>query len=191
MTLHRNAGIPEDKVANLLARAAELDHQLISVDTLRSAALEAGISASAVDQAIAEYQAGASRATLPRDVATKTTGNGWRAWLRKAWPVAKLAALGLTLGVFGGMEDGLIALSLTATSGLAIFLARRARHHDASDFQLKTTVLTITLAVGFHLVAADGEISGLLMFVGILQLLLGSLFIVTRDQEAEAPAPEF
>jgi hypothetical protein len=190
--MHRNAGIPEDKVAGLLARAAELDRQRISVDALRSAALEAGINAAAVDQAIAEYEAGINRVPAPRDVAAEKPGRGWRGWLRNAWPVAKLAALGLALGMFGGMEDGLIALSLTATCGLTIFLARRARADEATDFQLKTTVLTITLAVGFHLVAADGEISGLLMFVGILQLLLGSLFIVTRNSEAEeAPAAEF
>ena len=184
MTSQRHTGIPEDKIAGVLARAAELDNQFVSIDALRSAAIEAGIGEKAVDQAIAEYEAGVNHAVIMRDVAPAK--RGWRGWLRKAWPVARLAALGLTLGIFGGMEEGLIALSLTATCGLTIFLARRARPHEAPDFQLETTVLTITLATGYQLTSANGEISGLLMFVGILQLLLGSLFIVTRDRDHEA-----
>lgn len=49
--------VPEERVAGILARAAELDRQTIPLDALRSAAVEAGISAAAVDQAVAEYDA--------------------------------------------------------------------------------------------------------------------------------------
>lgn len=54
----RHEAIPEDRVAGILARAAELDRdrtETSSVDALRAAALEAGISQSALDVALAEY----------------------------------------------------------------------------------------------------------------------------------------
>ncbi|HEX9107496.1 MAG TPA: hypothetical protein VF832_09715 [Longimicrobiales bacterium] len=53
--------VPEESVEPILARAAELDRhkrETVSVDVLRSAALEAGISPDAVDRAVQEYSAG-------------------------------------------------------------------------------------------------------------------------------------
>lgn len=50
--------IPEERVRGILARAAELDrdrHETSTVDALRAAALEAGISQSALDVALEEY----------------------------------------------------------------------------------------------------------------------------------------
>lgn len=52
--------IPEERVAGILARAAELDRdrrESSTVDALRAAALEAGISQSALDAALDEYSA--------------------------------------------------------------------------------------------------------------------------------------
>ncbi len=182
MTSHSGKGIPEEKIAGVLARAAELDRQLVSVDVLRSAALEAGIGTDAVNQAIAEYEAGVNRVAVTGAVAPKTAV-GWRRFLRKAWPVAKLAAIALVLGAVAGGADRLILVSVLASIGITAYLARGTRHDEVRDFQLKSTVLTVAMTIGLQLITRDGEVLSLLAVLGILQLLFGTLFIVTRDHD--------
>lgn len=60
--------IPEERVASILARAAELDRdrrETSSVEALRLAALEAGISQTALDAALEEYVAKAKPPVTP------------------------------------------------------------------------------------------------------------------------------
>ncbi len=59
MDTPRSDRIPEESVEPILSRAAELDRrarETVEVDVVRSAAIEAGISLDAVNQAVAEYE---------------------------------------------------------------------------------------------------------------------------------------
>lgn len=73
MTTHEEPDdvVPHEKIAGILGRAAQLDRdrpETSSVDALRTAAMEAGISLSALDAALAEY-AEAVEASLPAEPA--------------------------------------------------------------------------------------------------------------------------
>ena len=101
--------IPEERVPAILARAAELDRQTISLDALRAAAIEAGISADALDQALAEYETGvAAPAALRSDVAPqKPPVRGWRRWVGRISEPLKLGNLALVRGFIGAPAERL------------------------------------------------------------------------------------
>jgi len=61
--------VPDATAQNLLARAAELDADGPSLTQLRQAAIEAGISASAFDAAVAEWRAAGLRVAAPTSAA--------------------------------------------------------------------------------------------------------------------------
>jgi hypothetical protein len=183
---HPAAGIPEDKVASVLARAAELDRQVVSVDALRAAALEAGISATAVDRAIAEFEAGVDREMFMNDVATERAAGFWQRVLRKARPAVELAAAGLVLGMLGSR---MIAIPLLASLAITILLARRTREDETADFHGRITLVTLAMAIGLLGAGGHRESGFILAVAGIVELLFGSLYIVTRDAEHRSSAP--
>ncbi len=89
--------IPEERVPGILARAAELDRdrqETSSVDALREAALEAGISQSALDAALEEY-ATSTRRPRPSPTPAPAGESG-----EKSERVGTLLAV--FLGGFGG-----------------------------------------------------------------------------------------
>ena len=89
--------IPEERVPGILARAAELDRdrrETSSVDALREAALEAGISQSALEAALEEYADSTRKPTAKE----KATGAGE--------PGEKSERVGTLLAVFLGGFGG-------------------------------------------------------------------------------------
>jgi hypothetical protein len=71
VTQHRDGSLPEAVAKQILARAAQLDateRMSVSVGDLRTAAVEAGISAGALDRALSEIT------SVPDSTATRARG---------------------------------------------------------------------------------------------------------------------
>lgn len=102
--------VPHEKIAGILGRAAQLDRdrpETSSVDALRAAAMEAGISLSALDDALAEY-AESVEASQPAEPeappAAHPSTAGRLPAVRKAAPAIpeKSESRGVLLAVFLG-----------------------------------------------------------------------------------------
>ena len=174
--------IPEDRVPGILARAAELDRQTITLDALRAAALEAGISAAAVDQALQEYATGKMTAAIPAPEPVPETAPRWRRWLRKlAFPM-KLAALGILLGVVGAVDEEIAAISIFVLIALSSRFAWRDRGtgHSAR-FQVGTVVLSVSTFLAMVAAEGDEDALGFIAFFAMALLVLGTALIHFRS----------
>jgi hypothetical protein len=171
--------IPEERVPAILARAAELDRQTITMDALRVAALEAGISEAAVDQALAEYtQSGMATFTVTRDVVTETPRRGWRYWLRRVAEPLKLGALAWFIGVLGTRDVTMATVAVCWLIGTAGYLAWRDRGRgNAGRFQVSTLVMSALMFIGMAGVGGDEKALAYVLAVTIALLILGSLIV--------------
>ena len=91
--------LPEQLARQVLARAAQLDEKermSVSVDELRAAAVEAGISSTALDQALSEI-AREQTASEARAIAKREQPRTSRRW----GLVAVILVLGLLMATFG------------------------------------------------------------------------------------------
>ena len=181
--------IPEDRVASILARAAELDRsrrETVSVDAIRTAALEAGISPDSVDRALEEYAAGstlpASRtetAEPPRQRAPRFARV--RDLLRRMRGPLKLGALAFVVGLSGAAGEAAIVIGLGAwlvVSGILIVKRRPAR--TARGFILRTVVMTLALGLGFAAGEVDEDAIAALFLLAAPLLVAGTLLIKVR-----------
>ena len=180
--------IPEDRVASILARAAELDRsrrETVSVDAIRTAALEAGISPDSVDRALEEYAASAPPATRieaaePPRQRPPRLARVRRLLLRMAGPM-KLGALAFVVGLSGAAGEGAVVIGWGAwlvVSGILIVKRRPARR--ARGFILRMVVMTSALGLGFAAGEVDDEVIGTLFAVAAPLLVAGTLLIKVR-----------
>jgi len=188
--------IPEDRVAAILARAVEIDRttrETVTVDALRSAAIDAGISVDALDTALAEYAAGeVAPVAVP---APPSAGRGRRfarvrtLFARLAGPL-KLAALGLGLGILAGIGEGAFVLGFGALVFVAGRLtvgfrpARRAR-----GYMLRVVLMAVGLAFGMGFALVDEEVILMLFPVTLALLIAGAAVIKVRFRSSELEAP--
>ncbi len=172
--------IPEERVAAILARAAELDRQTITLDTLRAAALEAGISAVAVDQALAEYAAsGVQPTAIAREVARNAPpARSWRYWLKKIVEPLKLGALALAIGILGAADESLATIAVCWLIGMGGYLAWRDRGTgSAVRFQVNALVMSVVMFVGMLGANGDEDALGFVAGFALALLILGTLII--------------
>ena len=192
-SLPREQLVPEEKIGALLARAAELDHQAITLDALRSAAIEAGISSAAVDQAFAEYTASIAPAPEARETGRTSRLDRLKQWAFKIAQPLVCGALSVVFGVLAGRTEPLMALGVIAWVTIAARLATQARTEKSSGlFQVTILLMTIGARVGFY------ESNGALMpsdritfmtILGIVLFLLGTLYIHWKDDAQSASEP--
>lgn len=182
--------IPEDRVATILARAVDIDRttrETISVDALRTAALDAGISASALETALEEY----ASASVPADPADEPTRERprrfgrFRAFLRKLVSPLRLGGIAFGVGMLAALGQGTIAIAVGLWGIMVVRLvlryrpARRARGYVA-HLALMTLGLTLGLAAGG---LGDGSLV-LMVPLGLAALLAGVAIVKVRLRRA-------
>lgn len=185
MTLARRDGIPEDRVALILARAAELDKAdgTVGFDAIRNAAIEAGISSAAVDQALEEYMATARLPAVETAVVSEvpTPISRWDRWRQKLGRTVEFGVLGFALGLPPAIEIEFIVFSLLAYGLIAARLIWNARpSRKARGFQTATAALTFGMCLGLISATADGEVAATMVLVGVMVIAAGTLAIKMR-----------
>ena len=167
--------IPEERVPGILARAAELDRQTIPLDTLRSAAIEAGISGAALDQALAEFNAGGVQ---PASQPLVTGKSGWRRWLGRIIEPVKFGALAFIVGILGARDASLATVAVTWLIATAGYLAWRDRGAGiATRFQVNTLVMCAMLFAGLAGASGRQDTLGFVAIISIALLVLGTLIV--------------
>lgn len=189
-------GIPEDRVASILARAVEIDRttrETVTADALRAAAIDAGISVDAVDTALAEYAAGEVAPLMAP--AAPSAGRGRRfarvrgLFARLAGPL-KLAALGLGLGILAGIGEGAFVLGFGALIFVAGRLTVRFRPaRRARGYMLRVVLMAVGLASGMGFALVDEEVILTLFPVTLALLIAGAAVIKVRFRSGELEAP--
>lgn len=190
--------IPEERVAMILARAAELDrttHETVGLDALRSAALEAGISPASVDRALEEYAAGEiGREASAADPGTHARSTGFR-WLGFRWLAGKLRRpvlqgaiaflLAALIGSTGSGGGPLIVLGLLAWVGLTLRQAWKDRPtRTAGHHLLRTALTTLGIILGTAVSVGDDGFIALALVIGAALLGSGTLLIKGRPKGA-------
>ena len=191
--LQREQLVPEEKIGALLARAAELDHQVITLDALRSVALEAGISSAAIDEAFAEYAASIAAPTPATDSVIKPSRlERFKQWAFKLGQPVVCGALSVVFGVLAGRPEPLMALGIVAWVTIAIRLAMHAREERSSGlFQLTMLLMTIGVRIGFQQSTGPLMPSDRINFMtvlGIVLFALGTLYIHWKPADKHSAA---
>lgn len=188
MQPHPPVRIPEDEVAAILTRAAELDRETresFDLEAIRTAALEAGISRAAVDRALEEYfdgQPGLEVEAAP-DGERVRRPRRFRRWLgRVARPVAHgLVALAIGAFIGGADEEVLTILGFMAWLGFAgVQVWRRRPSRRARGFLASMALVTFGGVLGFG--AAGGNEEALVggLFFAAAVSGYGTLYIKLR-----------
>lgn len=188
--------IPEDRIAAILARAVEIDRttrETVTVDALRAAAMDAGISVDALDTALAEYAAGQVAPVVAP--APPAAGRGRRfarvraLFARLAGPL-KFAALGLGLGILAGIGEGAFVLGFGALIFVAGRLTVRFRPaRRARGYMLRVVLMAVGLASGMGFALVDEEVILTLFPVTLALLIAGAAVIKVRFRSGEVEAP--
>jgi len=187
MTDETTARIPEDRVAAILARAAELDRatrETMGTDVLRAAALEAGISPAAVDRALEEYAAGrATGSPAPVGEAGSEAAGRWRRWVGRLGRIVRPLALGgvaLFTGVLiaevGAGGTPLLLIGLAAWAAYAVRVVRhRRRAGRAGGYIAAMAAIAVGGMIGFG--GGGGDLVELLLVTGLALTIGGTLAI--------------
>jgi hypothetical protein len=204
--------ISDDKAAQVLDRAAQLDAargREVSVQDLREAALEAGISPDAFERALAEVRAAKLERVDPRALSLTWSqamaGSSQRAeqdeskaLLPSILPRAGLFAAGLAIGglalLLGSlMDDAGIVFSLLIAALVAVaMMIRRRREGGVLSFELDLVMLwlglTFILMVGNPSSAEDvlANMAGL----GTLWALGGGAVVALSPHKRPKELPE-
>lgn len=189
-----NDRIPEDRVATILTRAAELDRSApdtVGLDVIRAAAMEAGISAVAVDRALTEYVAGEAPQTHASDRERQPrTGRGWVARLLR--PV-KHGAVALVAGALAGsVGEGAGPLVAAGTAAFLYASWRLIRLYRPSrrmlGFQAAVAAMTLGAAGGFAAANSHYTVAEPLLMVGGVVILVGSIAIRVGPRRGQTSA---
>lgn len=183
--------IPEERVATILARAAELDRdsrETITVDAIRNAALDAGISTAAVDAALAEYVAGEVPEARPEKERGSRFDRVRSFFRRKAGRTAsalkrplKLAAFMFILGLTGAAGEGGVILAIAGwlfLVGRLIFRHRPSRR--IAPYAVGLIVMTIGGLLGFAAAEVDEDPIAVMATLGVILLVVGSAVVKLR-----------
>jgi hypothetical protein len=180
-------GIPEDRVTRVLARAAELDRgpAVLSLDTIRAAAIEAGISSSAVDQALEEYAAAQTRDLAPVAMPEQPRPRGrLRRWLRKLAEPLQFAAVAFALGLAASVDEVMVPLVFVAWIAIAVrLLFRMRRTGRTGTFQLTTVLMTLAICFANVSVEGDEDVLSVFLVTGIALFVAGATLAHWGDQE--------
>jgi hypothetical protein len=187
--------IPEDRVAAILSRAAEIDRttrETITVEALRSAAIDAGISAGALDTALAEYAAGKTAPPVSasaRGHAREPRFARMRRLLRRLAGPARLAGLGILLGLIGGRGEGAVLFGFGGLVLAGGWLARRYRPQGrARGYVARIVAMAVGVGIGFA-VGAVGDVAVALLPLTLALVIGGTLAIKVRARSRKLEAP--
>lgn len=185
--------IPEDRVATILARAAELDRstrETVDTHVIRGAALEAGISPAAVDRALEEYAKGRGTddAAVARDGAPRERSR-WRRWGRKLVRPLALGIGALVLGILTAEAEALLVLLPLVWLAYAARLAWRSRPARRARRYL-VTMAALGGGGFFGFIAANGDEDAavFVFFFALALMAVGSLVIKVGRREPNAAA---
>ena len=198
--LSGDQAVPEDRVATILARAAELDRTAtptVGTEAIRTAAIEAGISASAVDRALEEY-ASSSLPALPLAAPEEQPeGNQpkWRRWVSRVKRPLTLGLLSLVSGaLIGGAEEIGVVLAFVAFPAALFYLTRevirRRQTRAAKGFVAALLAITLGAFFGVALVNGDEDLMASILVAGLMLLPVGVLGIKVRRRRKAPPATE-
>lgn len=182
--------IPEERVPGILARAAELDRdrrETHTIDAIREAALDAGISRSAVDAALEEYTTGlASRPVRVKEPDEPKRRSGRvRSFFSRAVSAlktpAKLAGIFFLLGLAGAAGEGMVVIGWAAWLLMTVRLVMKHRPaRKAAPLVLGLVAMTVSLALGMAAGEVDEDAVAMLFAVGAPLLVAGSAIIKIR-----------
>lgn len=182
--------IPEDRIPAILARAAELDRdrrESITVEAIRNAALDAGISPAAVDAALEEYAARGEVSTTPAPDHQER-----KSWFRRPANLFRRAAAALKsplklggafvlMGLTAGMGEPLVVIGCLAWLAVAILLVRKHRPaRRAAPYVLGLVFMTCGFGAGLGIAGADEDLIGILFSLALPFLAIGTLAIKVR-----------
>lgn len=182
--------IPEDRIPAILARAAELDRdrrETITVEAIRNAALDAGISPAAVDAALEEYAAKASDAIAP-----ETERREQRSWFDRTRGFFRNAAAALKTplklggafvlaGLTAVVGEPLVVIGCLAWLAVAILLVRKHRPaRRAAPYVLGLVFMTCGFGAGLGIAGVDDDLIGILFSLALPLLAVGALVIKAR-----------
>ena len=180
--------IPEEEVAAILERAAELDRaarESFDVEAIRTAALEAGISRAAVDRAMDEYLAGdvVPRAAAVEEPKRAPRGRRLRGWLRALGRPALHGLVALMIGAFiGGTDEEVLYLlgfvGWLAFAGVQVW--RRRSERRAGGYLGSMALVTLGALVGAAATGGDEDFLAMIPFAGLLLSGYGTLYIKLR-----------
>lgn len=177
-------GIPEASVAKILARAAELDRiaPTVQMDVLRAAAMEAGISADAIERALEEFATGDVPVPAPIAEPEPKRAPFWKRVLSKlAHPVA-LFALSFTIGGIATDAEFFIFVGFMLLIGLATRTAWRARSvKDIGSYA--AIVFALAWGFGLGMGAGNGDEDAIATYAvtSIFMMVSGLAFIYLRN----------
>ncbi|HUP87942.1 MAG TPA: hypothetical protein VM100_01185 [Longimicrobiales bacterium] len=129
MTEQNKAGVPEDRVATILQRAAEIERLPATVqpEMIRAAALEAGISPDAIDRALEEFATvgiqRAEPAPVPVEVQPKKSLRS-RIWKKLTHPVG-LIGIAILAGLAADQPEVTLILGVILLWLKLVFIGLR------------------------------------------------------------------
>lgn len=188
--------IPEQRVAAILQRAAELDRgvgESMALEAIRTAAIEAGISSESVDRALAEFSADEMPEPPVVTVAEpRTPRNIVKRWLGLMSEPLKFGSLGLVLGLTAVIGEAGPIIPIFALATAAFHLIRRDRPTaQALKFALAFTAMSVWTSFGMIAVEADEDLVASVIVLCGMVLATGTMaikFIARRRPEAEQSA---
>jgi hypothetical protein len=174
--------IPEDRLPIILARAAELDRATVTWETIRTAALDAGISRAAVDQALEEYASGNfNRAPVPVVPEPARRERWWRRWLKTLAEPARVVPIAFGCGLLAGANDFGPVLAWLAWVGFATYRVLRDRPgRKATSFTVAMVSIGFGLLFGMAAIEGDEDALAVLFFTGLTILATGPAIIKLR-----------
>lgn len=185
----------EADVAEILERAIKLDgarDTRVTVEQLREAALEVGVSPAAFTQALAEF---GQKHTPPEEAApADVPASRLRSVIRTGLAVAFGAALGTTAGIVDGPylsgETGALASILLAGASLHLVLSHR-KEKGLLPYIVNVIWLWSSFLVAVGLVTnylAEEYIIGTVMGIVLASAIGGAIIRLTgKDKPSEAP----
>lgn len=202
--------VDDERAALILDRAARLDagrHQGVDLNQLRAAALEAGISSTAFEAAIAEVEALAEEAhaavpAVPSGERDEPPGDEppgdeprWWTLLRRVGIGGGGLALGLLpaflQGWFGLDEGGAGIFTLVIAVQAVLYLViRHRKDHSVLDFELDMTSLWTGFTLASMIVWPEGaeEVAGVMSVVWVITALLGGFLVWVRSFGSDDPS---
>lgn len=186
--------IPEERVSAILKRAAELDRKVqesVELDAIRAAAVEAGISLSAVDRALEEYAAG--RVAASQMATQAPPKQGWlRRWLKhlnaplKLSDTLKYAGLGALAGLITATGEVGIVFALFAL----VLAAFRIVLQDRPSGRARRFLINMSLMTGaalfFYALTGDAD-EDLMSFIAMMGATLLPVGLIAIKTQARNP----
>lgn len=177
-------GIPEDRVARILARAAELDRvaPTVQLETIRTAAMEAGISSAAIDKALEEFAAGLQ--PMPGPAAPSQSPREERflkRWARRLARPLRYAGMFLVAGMLGGAAEVLLVGAFALFVSMLIREAWQTRRpREIGTYAAVAIASAVALSLGIGIMNGDEDAMVGALVGGMFLLPAGTLFILAR-----------